>query len=133
MAVLQSLNIMNNIFRDVFLGFMRVHVLYHASKERIYGIEMIEELAHHGYDISPGTMYPILHRLEKTGLLFSEQEVAAGKVRKYYRITPSGTKVLKELKAKIAELTDEVLDDRAKDRKASTRGNARGTRATSRK
>jgi PadR family transcriptional regulator PadR len=124
---------MNNIFRDVFLGFMRVHVLYHASKARIYGIEMMEELAHHGYDVSPGTMYPILHRLEKAGLLFSEQEVAAGKVRKYYRITPSGTKVLKELKAKIAELTDEVLDDRTEGKKASTHSNARGTRATTRK
>ncbi len=102
---------MSNIFRDVFLGFIRVHVLYHASKERIFGVEMINELAHHGYEVSPGTIYPILHGLEKAGYLSSEQEVAAGKVRKYYQITPPGRKALAELKKKIHEMTSEVLGD----------------------
>ncbi len=102
---------MSNIFRDVFLGFIRVHVLYHASKERIFGIEMIKELAHHGYEVSPGTIYPILHGLEKAGYLSSEQEVASGKVRKYYQITPSGRNALAELKEKIHEMTSEVLGD----------------------
>jgi DNA-binding PadR family transcriptional regulator len=110
---------MSNIFRDVFLGFIRVHVLYHASKERIFGVEMIKELAHHGYEVSPGTIYPILHGLEKAGYLSSEQEVIAGKVRKYYRITPPGRKALAELKKKIQEMTSEVLgDDDAKVKRA---------------
>ena len=102
---------MGDIFRDTFLGFIRVHVLYHASKGRIFGLEMIEELREHGYDLSPGTLYPILHALEKAGYLRSEQQVVAGKVRKYYRITVAGRKALRELREKIRELTREVLSD----------------------
>ena len=104
---------MGDIFRDTFLGFVRVHVLYHASKGRIFGVEMIEELREHGYRLSPGTMYPILHALEKAGHLVSEQAVVEGRMRKYYRITPSGHKVLERLRARIRELTREVLEERA--------------------
>jgi PadR family transcriptional regulator PadR len=100
-----------DIFRDTFLGFVRVHVLYHAAKQRIFGMEMIEELREHGYDMSPGTLYPMLHAMEKAGYLRSEQEVVAGKVRKYYRITPPGAKVLAQLQEKIRELTHEVLNE----------------------
>ncbi len=102
---------MGDIFRDTFLGFIRVHVLYHAAKERIFGLEMIEELSEHGYDMSPGTLYPILHAMEKAGYLTSESEVVGGKVRKYYGITPTGRKVLVQLQEKIRELTNEVLDE----------------------
>jgi len=123
---------MSDIFRDTFLGFVRVHVLYHAAEERIYGVEMIEELGEHGYNLSPGTLYPILHALEKAGYLASEQEVVSGKVRKYYRATAAGRKVLRELQVKIRELTDEVLDERGgsperrtpKPRPARKRGSA---------
>lgn len=103
---------MGDIFRDTFLGFVRVHVLYHASKGRIFGLEMIEELREHGYQMSPGTLYPILHGMEKAGYLGVEQEVVSGKVRKYYRITGSGRGVLEELRARIRELTHEVLEER---------------------
>lgn len=103
---------MGDIFRDTFLGFVRVHLLYHASKGRIYGVEMMEELAEHGYQLSPGTLYPILHGLEKAGHLTSEQEAVGGKVRKYYRITPIGRQVLEQLRERIRELTEEVLEER---------------------
>jgi PadR family transcriptional regulator PadR len=85
---------MGDIFRDTFLGFVRVHVLYHATKERIFGVEMIEELGRHGYTMSPGTLYPILHAMAKAGYLEPEQVVVAGKMRKYYRATPAGVRVL---------------------------------------
>ena len=101
----------NRIERDVFLAFVRVHLLHHAAHDRIYGLEMMEELRRHGYQIGPGTLYPILHDLEACGYVTSEQEVAAGKVRKYYRLTAAGRKVLKRVKAKIRELVDEVLSD----------------------
>jgi DNA-binding PadR family transcriptional regulator len=101
---------MGDIFRDTFLGFIRVHILYHASKERIYGLEMIEELREHGYEISPGTLYPIFHAMQKAGYLTSKQDVIAGKRRKYYRSTAPGRKVLRALQAKIRELTEEVLE-----------------------
>ena len=101
---------MSDIFRETFLGFVRVHVLYHASIERIFGVEMIDELKRHGYSMSPGTLYPILHSMERAKYLRSEQEVVAGKTRKYYRITATGSKALGKLQEKIRELTDEVLN-----------------------
>jgi DNA-binding PadR family transcriptional regulator len=110
-----------DIFRDTFLGFVRVHVLYHAAKERIFGLEMIEELRRHGYQLGPGTMYPMLHGMEKAGYLRCAQEVVAGRVRKYYRITPEGRRVLAQLQGKIRELTDEVLDQPCIGRTAGAR------------
>jgi len=104
---------MRDIFRETFLGFIRVHLLHHAAKERIFGTEMIEELAHHGYEMSPGTLYPILHAMEAAGYLASEQENVAGKMRRYYAITPEGAVVLQQLKQKVRELTEEVLEDEA--------------------
>jgi PadR family transcriptional regulator PadR len=98
------------IIRDVFLAFVRVHVLHHAAKERIFGVEMMDELKRHGYDISPGTMYPMLHALEESGVLVAAQQVVDGKVRKYYRTTKAGDALLGELRAKIGELVDEVLE-----------------------
>ncbi len=69
---------------------------------------MIEELEHHGYNMSPGTLYPLLHSMEKDGLLNSEERNVNGKIRKYYKITPLGDKVLNQLKSKIKELSKEV-------------------------
>src|SRR5687768_842477 len=77
----------NTMIRDVFLSFVRVHILHHAAKGRIFGLEMIDELRRHGYALSPGTLYPILHGLEQSGLLKCEQEVVGGKMRKYYTAT----------------------------------------------
>jgi DNA-binding PadR family transcriptional regulator len=73
--------------RDLFLGFVRLHLLYHAAKEPIYGLEMIRELGRHGYHLSPGTLYPIFHGLEGRGYLRSMRTSSHGKVRKSYVIT----------------------------------------------
>lgn len=99
----------DKMLREIFLAFMRVHLLHHAAAGRIYGLEMIEELERHGYTMGPGTLYPMLHGMEADGYLRSEQEAAAGKVRKYDRITPAGRKMLARLKEKIRELGGEVL------------------------
>ena len=95
--------------RDMFLAFVRVHLLHHAAEEPIFGLEMMEELKRHGYDIGPGTLYPLLHALEEGGVLTSEQEVVEGRGRRYYRTTRVGNAVLAELRAKIRELVSEVL------------------------
>jgi DNA-binding PadR family transcriptional regulator len=100
------------MFQDFFLGFVKIHILYHASKEPIYGAEILEELGRHGYRLSPGTLYPSLHRLEREGYLSVEKKVVAGRVRKYYTATEQGLTVLGESKKKIAELVDEVLLDK---------------------
>jgi DNA-binding PadR family transcriptional regulator len=101
---------MGDIFRDTFLGFVRVHLLYHASKAPIFGLEMIEELKEHGYALSPGTLYPILHGMARAGLFTVDTRTVAGKARKYYRITAAGRRSLGQLRRKIRELTDEVLE-----------------------
>lgn len=100
---------MADFMRDIVLAFIRVHVLHHADEGPIYGAEMIEELARHGYDLSPGTLYPILHALEQGGYLVSDRQVVNGKVRKYYRITESGKGTLEDVRPKIRELVDEVV------------------------
>jgi PadR family transcriptional regulator PadR len=102
------------VMRDVFLAFVRVHVLHHAAKERIFGLEMMEELKRHGYDISAGTLYPLLHAFEESGFLVSTQDVVDGKVRRYYRTTKAGNALLGELRTKIEELVDEVLEHRSR-------------------
>jgi DNA-binding PadR family transcriptional regulator len=100
------------IDREFFLGFIKIHILYHASKEPIFGVEIALELARHGYIISAGTLYPTLHRLEKEGYLERSSKVVGGKVRKYYAITARGLEVLQEVKKKIRELVTEVIEER---------------------
>jgi len=99
------------IEREFFLGFIKIHILYHASKEPIFGVGIVEELSRHGYYLSPGTLYPTLHRLVKEGYLKQDSKLVGGKVRKYYTITESGLEVLKQARDKISELVDEVLDE----------------------
>jgi len=96
--------------RNIFLSFVRVHLLHHAAEGEIYGVEMIEELSHHGYAISPGTLYPILHSMSRAGYLACERRVVGGKVRKYYVATDLGKRALAEVRVKIKELTGEVLN-----------------------
>ncbi|MHB1556285.1 MAG: PadR family transcriptional regulator [Isosphaeraceae bacterium] len=97
--------------RTFFGGFVRLHILYHAIREPVFGVEMMEELARHGYEVGPGTLYPILHQLEQAGYLVSHAEVVGGKQRKYYRATPEGAQAMEEARAKLRELVKEVLHD----------------------
>ena len=96
------------VLRKLFLAFIQIHILHHAKKEPIYGSWMTEELKHHGYCVSAGTLYPIFHNLEKDGLLSSESRIINGKVRKYYAITQEGASVLEQAKTKIEELKAEL-------------------------
>lgn len=97
--------------RDFFLGFIKIHILHHAAQEPVYGAWMMDELARHGYNLSPGTLYPVLHALEADGLLSREEQVVGGKVRKYYSATDEGRKALREVRVKMRELVGEVLED----------------------
>jgi PadR family transcriptional regulator, regulatory protein PadR len=98
------------MLRDFFLGFIRIHILHHASEEPVYGLWLIEELGRHGYKLSAGTLYPILHRLEEEDLLKSYAENVGGKIRKYYRTTSKGERMLIKSREKIRELMDEVME-----------------------
>ena len=95
--------------REFQRGAIRVHILHHAAEEEIHGAWMTQELARHGYRISPGTLYPTLHRLEADGLLVSRQLVVDGRTRRLYRATDAGRAALAEDRAALAELAREVL------------------------
>ena len=98
------------LLRDFFLGSIKIHILYHADIEPIYGAYLMEELASHGYDISPGTLYPTLKQLHTNGFLEKYEENVNGKVRKYYVITEEGRELLQEAKHQVRELAQEVLE-----------------------
>lgn len=101
---------MSKIHRKLFLGFIQIHILHHAKKEPFFGSWMIEELENHGYEISAGTLYPMLHSMEEEGLLHRKDKIVEGKIRKYYSITKLGDKVLYEAKQKAKELFKEISD-----------------------
>lgn len=100
----------DQVLRKLFLGFVQVHILYHAGEEPIFGLSMIEELKSHGYEISAGTLYPLLHNMESNGLLQKHQEVVEGKVRKYYTLTAAGQNVLMQARSKAVELVKEIQE-----------------------
>jgi PadR family transcriptional regulator, regulatory protein PadR len=97
--------------RSLYAGLIRLHVLHHAAKEAVYGFAMIEELRRHGYTLSAGTLYPILHGLERKGLLSSASERIGSTERRVYRATPAGRKALAAARAKVRELFGELFED----------------------
>jgi len=102
-----------NVFevdRDLYSGLIRLHVLHHAVEEPVFGLGMIEELARHGYRISPGSLYPILHGLEKKGYLRAKEIRNGRSLRKVYRATPAGRKALTAAKSKVSELFRELME-----------------------
>jgi PadR family transcriptional regulator PadR len=97
--------------RELYAGLVRLHVLYHACKEAVYGLEMIEELRRHGYELSAGTLYPLLHGLERKGLLRSVKQRIGGTERRVYRATRAGRAALSAAKAKVRELFGELFEE----------------------
>jgi DNA-binding PadR family transcriptional regulator len=95
--------------RDLYAGLIRLHILHHAEEEPVYGLWIIEELAEHGYRMSAGTLYPLLHRMEKQGYLRSVLRGNGRRARRFYRATPRGRKALGAAKAKVRELFGELF------------------------
>lgn len=97
--------------KDLYSGLIRIHVLCHACEEGIFGLGIIRELREHGYRIGPGTIYPLLHGMEKRGLLRSSFAWIDGRRRKVYYGTRTGKSALEEAKRKVRELTNEIFAD----------------------
>jgi DNA-binding PadR family transcriptional regulator len=95
------------VVREFLLAFWKIHILYHAEDGGVYGHWMVEELHHHGYRISPGTLYPMLSRMEKRGWLKSAAP-RRPKGQRVYTLTPRGKEVLKRIRASLDELYGEV-------------------------
>ena len=130
--------------REILLGFWTVHILHHAAEHPIIGQWVLTELRRHGYDISPGTLYPLLKRLERNGWLQSEVAVGEGKRRRrYYHLTARGAAVLDVLRETVVELHHEVVEEAAPDSRhaplrlaappAGATSSAKRRRATARK
>jgi DNA-binding PadR family transcriptional regulator len=98
-----------DVIRDFQRGAVRLHVLHHAALAAVSGAWISEELRHHGYEISPGTLYPLLHDLEEQGLLTSSQRTKDGRVLRYYEATDAGRQVLVQARHALAELAEELL------------------------
>jgi PadR family transcriptional regulator PadR len=96
---------------DIFSGLIRIHVLHHASVEGVFGLGMIKELRRHGYKIGPGTMYPLLHSMEKRGWLKARSAESEGRSRKVYFATRAGKKTLEKARLKVQELFEELFEE----------------------
>jgi PadR family transcriptional regulator PadR len=96
--------------RDLYSGLIRLHILHHAAEQEIFGLEMARELGRHGYHISAGTLYPLLHGLEKKGYLRASKERSGNSFRKVYWATPLGRQALRAAKRKVRELFGELIE-----------------------
>lgn len=88
-----------------------LHILHHAAEEPIHGAWMSAELSNHGYSISPGTLYPTLHRMEQDGVLVSARELANGRLIRTYRATEAGVSALESGRRAVRELANEILGE----------------------
>ena len=102
------------ILREILLAFWKVHILHHAEQRRIYGQWLLDELRRHGFQVSPGTLYPLLARMQKAGWLKvvrQERANSSPKARREYALTPKGARLLAQLRRQVEELHHEVIDE----------------------
>jgi len=97
--------------RDLFGGLIRLHILHHACRKPVFGLGIMEELGRHGYKLGAGTLYPILHGMEKAGYLVSNIERVAGRNRRLYTATESGQLTLQIGKDRVRELLRELIEE----------------------
>jgi DNA-binding PadR family transcriptional regulator len=98
--------------QDLLSGMIRLHILHHAAEASLYGQWMIEELRRHGYRISPGTLYPMLHAMERKGYLKSATQGSGRRARRLYRATARGRRALVLAKGRLRELFGELIERR---------------------
>ncbi|GMV97178.1 MAG: helix-turn-helix transcriptional regulator [Phycisphaerae bacterium] len=95
----------------LYSGLIRLHILHHACREPVFGLGMIDELGRHGYRLSAGTVYPLLHGLERKGYLRSARVRNGGRYRRVYRATPAGRRALAAAREKVRELFGELFEE----------------------
>lgn len=95
--------------REIRLGIWKIHILHHAASREVWGKWLLEELAEHGHELSPGTLYPALLRMETNGWLERTGDAPYARARQTFRITPRGLRLLEGLRKEVAELYQEVV------------------------
>jgi len=104
--------------REVLLSFWKIHILHHAGEEAVNGQWILTELRRHGYEISPGTLYPLLKRMERLRWLKGKAvSLGGGRTRRDYRLSGEGRKALEVMRAKVRELYEEVVEEAESRRK----------------
>jgi PadR family transcriptional regulator PadR len=103
-----------SVEREILRPLWKVHILCHAAEGPIVGNWMLEELREHGYRVSPGTLYPLLARMVKLGWLVrvDSKQASGTKSARPYRATAAGKEALKEVTARLKELTAEIRPTR---------------------
>ena len=96
--------------RNLYSGLIRLHILHHAAEGPVFGQAMIDELGRHGYRMSAGTLYPILHGMERQGYLRSQRTQTDGRQRRVYRATAAGRKALVTARRRVQELFGEMFE-----------------------
>jgi len=96
--------------QQLYSGLVRLHILHHACEGPIFGLGMMAELRRHGYSLSPGTMYPLLHGMERRGLLRSQMQANSRRPRRIYMATANGRKALVAAKERVRELFGELFE-----------------------
>lgn len=97
--------------RVLLTGFVRLHILHHATEAPVVGHWMMQELGRHGYRLSAGTLYPMLHALERSGYLRAAAKRSGRRAWREYRATPAGRRALQAAKAKLRELFHELIEE----------------------
>ena len=110
----------DTVTREILLSFWKVHILHHAEEGPIYGQWIADELRRHGYHISPGTLYPLLRRMERNGWLECGRRSNVANARKEYRLTKAGKGVLEFIRGQVEELHEEVVEE-VRDRRRGRR------------
>jgi len=96
--------------QELYIGLVRLHVLHHAAEGLIFGLGIIEELGRHGYRLGPGTIYPLLHSMERRRWLRKDSEIVEGRKRKIYEATAEGRRALQLARNRVRELYEEMFD-----------------------
>lgn len=96
--------------QELYIGLVRLHVLHHAAESPIFGLGIIAELGRHGYRLGPGTIYPLLHSMEKRGWLRQHIALVDGRRRKTYSATAAGRRALQHAREKVRELYEEMFE-----------------------
>lgn len=97
--------------QELYIGLVRLHVLHHAAEEPIFGLGIIQELGRHGYRLGPGTIYPLLHGMQRRGWLRTSLEQSAGRTRKTYTATAAGRRALKAAREQVRQLYEEMFEE----------------------
>lgn len=99
------------IDREFLRGFTKLYALWRGSRRDAYGMAILREMRDVGFDLSPGTLYPTLAKLEREGDITWRKQLVGGRIRKTYRLTPKGRKELDEVRERLRIIVRLVFAD----------------------